>query len=142
MPRHNTDFRRYTKKSVRKGWIEPPAAAGFVASPAPTHQPPPPEAFVPPLPAPRSHQPQPWPLNETEIDLPLETPPSALPPIHYVGTVRGAPVGAHRSYDLDVVTLPGAVGLFGYQFDLDQSLKLCRLLLEAVRCVQHQEITA
>lgn len=141
MSRDKLLFHRASKKARPKGPISPVASVVYRDAALP-----PPEAIVPPLPAPlpAPRHPQPWPLNETDIDLPFEAPSvsASSPPLHYIGSVRGADPTHRRRYEMDVVTLPGEIGLFGYRFDREQSLKLCGLLLEAMRHIQRQEAAA
>ena len=110
------------------------------------HQPPPPEAIVPPLPLPALWQ-GPWPLNEDEIDLPDPPPPAPLradgrPQQLFIGHVRAERWGNEPDAPIDIdVTVEvkngqieedriwiGMAGLRPFE-----ALRLCNFLIRALR---------
>lgn len=96
---------------------------------------------VAPPPIGREWHGQPWPLNETEIDLPTHPVAASGPaereatPI-YIGTLRVQHPAAPDPLDVDLqVEAPDHIRIGGYWLDRVQALKCCRLLLIAVNAV-------
>ncbi|KAB2887173.1 MAG: hypothetical protein F9K32_20445 [Desulfobulbaceae bacterium] len=132
------------KFDVRFSRAQSPVAAATVTARAPVlpDRDPPPAAVVPPLPPLTTERDKPcWPRNESDIDLPPE-PPESPPPaevempkgIGYLGVVQATCPGVRGPFDMDVlVTGPDAVVFGSAQLSTVQALRLCKLLLLAVR---------
>lgn len=137
-----------TKPALRSA--SPVAATVVMRAPALTPDPSPqgkggdapPEALVPPLPPLVVERDKPiWPRNEVEIDLPTAAPPPEPPfpteppvDVGYLGAVRVCCPGVKEPFDMDVlVTGPDTVVFGAAQLSSVQALRLCKLLLLAVR---------
>lgn len=141
--------------TARASWFPRPAHRPAPASPVTASAvyavPALPMATVPPASAPtptweepadyHCHR-QPWPLNETEIDLPFlenqiveacsQRPPR--PPQLHIGTVRVLRHGLTGPFDLDVVVeLPDQISFGLADMTREQALRLCHLLLKALK---------
>ena len=150
MPHHNTTKTRALKRAQHKGRLIPDTqavAAWIERRPAETALPlaPPSPATVPDEPpAHYGHGIPPWPLNEDDIDLPTEPSPADPAPaptgLHYLGAVRGHFAGIPGDCDLEVMALPpGHVILGPLYLELDQGLRLTRLLLAALSALTRKE---
>lgn len=137
MPHHNTTYSRTLKKAQQKGRLIPVdtiVARTVMAAPAPEPAPAPAVADEPA--ADYRHGTPPWPLNESDIDLPTEPPPSDPAPdpaptgLHYYGAVRVHFAGIPGDCDLEVMALPpGRVIIGPLCLDVEQGMRLGRMLL-------------
>ena len=117
----------------------------IVATRVERHQPPPPEAIVPPLPLVWSGHP--WPLNEDEIDLPDPPPPAPIradgrPHQLFIGHVRAERWGTEPDAPIDIdVTVEVRNGQIEEdriwigvaRFRPFEALRLCNFLIRALR---------
>lgn len=133
MARPNPPFARRPRK-------EASPVVTSVVTPAPAPVLPPPSAPLGVADEPAAdyrHATPPWPLHESDIDLPTEPPPAAPDPaptgLHYYGAVRVHFAGIPGDCDLEVMALPPDRVIIGPLYlDVEQGLRLGRMLLAAL----------
>jgi len=88
-----------------------------------------------------------WPRNEGEIEIPADPPPGAGDPMPggmgYIGVAQATCTGVRGPFDMDVLVAGPDTIVFGSaQLSTVQALRLCRLLLLAVRLceVRREEV--